>query len=49
MSPPLKGTSKNPIFVTILRYEKKIIAYISNICRAQIFYSRLVLSRKLNF
>ena len=45
----LKGTSKNLIFVTIRRYSKKIIAYISTICRAQIFYSCLVLLRNLNF
>ena len=44
-----KGTSKNPIFVTIRRYSKKTIAYISTICSALIFYSCLVLLRNLNF
>ncbi|CAH1386569.1 hypothetical protein [Candidatus Nitrotoga sp. M5] len=33
----LQGTSKNPIIVTIPRYSKKIITYISNICCVQFF------------
>ena len=38
-----------PRFVTIRRDSKKIIAYLSTICRAQIFYLCLVLPRNLNF
>jgi hypothetical protein len=37
----LIGTSKNPIFVAMLRYSQKITPYIFNICRVAIFCSRL--------
>ena len=36
-------------FITIRRYSKKTIAYISTICSALIFYSCLVLLRNLDF
>ena len=45
----IKGTSKNPYFVTILRCSQKIFPYLSIICCVYIFYSRLVLFRTLNF
>ena len=38
-----------PRFVTIRRDSKKIITYNSTICRAQVFYSCLVLFGNLNF
>jgi len=44
-----KGTSKNSYFAVILRCSQKMFPYISIICRVNIFYSRLVLLRTLNF
>ena len=48
-STTIKGTSKNPTIVAILRCSQKIAPYISNICRVAIFCSRLVSLRNLNF
>ena len=45
----LKGTSKNPNSVAILRCSKNFNAYISYICGALKFFSRLVSLRILNF
>ena len=45
----LKGISKNPNFVAILRCSINFNAYISNICGALKFLSRLVSLRILNF
>ena len=45
----LKGISKNPNSVAILRCSKNFNAYISNICGALRSFSRLVSLRILNF
>ncbi|MFZ1767101.1 MAG: hypothetical protein WAT68_10690, partial [Candidatus Nitrotoga sp.] len=45
----LMDTSKNSDFVTIRCCSQKMFPYISIICCVNIFYSRLVLFRTLNF
>ena len=45
----LKGTSKNPNSVAMLRCSINFNAYISNICGALKFLSRLAWLRILNF
>ena len=45
----LQGIAKNPYFVTILRCSQKMFPYLSIIGCVNIFCSRLVLFRTLNF
>jgi hypothetical protein len=40
-APAFTGTSKNLIFVAMLRCLRKFSPYISNICGVEIFHSRL--------
>jgi len=45
----LEGASKNSHFIPTAALRKKFLAYISYICGAAIFFTRLAFGRTLNF